>query len=127
MLIPGTSLWASTTTKTVRVYNKQYVHDNVQRILFAAFSALLLCCCNTCSCCCCCSHINSSLQCSPWSQDRPQKLLFCSACTEYYALLRTKQTLAVRRSDMLPVRTFKTSTVWRGECLCHRPLGVWLF
>ena len=25
-------------------------------------------------CCCCCSHINSSPQCSPWSQDRLQTL-----------------------------------------------------
>ena len=25
-------------------------------------------------CCCCCSRINSSLQCSPWSQDRLQQL-----------------------------------------------------
>ena len=29
-----------------------------------------------------------------------------------------KHTLAVRRSDMLPVRTFG---FWRGECLYHRP------
>ena len=25
--------------------------------------------------CCCCSHINSSLQCSPWSQDRHTRIL----------------------------------------------------
>ena len=25
-----------------------------------------------CCCCCCCFHINSTLQCSPWSQDRLQ-------------------------------------------------------
>ena len=30
------------------------------------------CCCCCCRCCCSCSHINSSLQCSPWLQDRLQ-------------------------------------------------------
>ena len=37
--------------------------------------------------------------------------------------LFSDETLAVRRPNMLPVRTFG----FLEECLYHRPLGVWLF
>ena len=39
------------------------------------------CCCSCCCCCCCCcSHINSSLQCSPWPRDRLQR---CCGVQDY--------------------------------------------
>ena len=36
-------------------------------VVIAAVVVVVVVCC-----CCCCSHINSSLQCRPWSQDRLQ-------------------------------------------------------
>ena len=67
LLIPGTSLWASTSCTSLQ---QRYIHDIVHRAFYLQHFRYY-CYCK--SCCCYCSHIHSSLQCCPWSQDRLQK------------------------------------------------------
>ena len=51
--------------------------------------------------------------------------LLCSICTEYYEALLGWNTRS-RCADQI-CYPYVRLPFWRGECLCHRSLGVWLF
>ena len=48
-----------------------------------AVTNICCCCCCCCGCYCCCSHINSSLQCSPWPHRTCSDNLYSSSSVQY--------------------------------------------
>ena len=121
VLVPGTSSWASTTTTAVRVYNvsiymtlcTEHFTSNIFGTATAVTTVVVV--------------LTLTHRYNAWPQNRLQEL-HSSSSVQYArnAMIRgsswMKHTLAVRRSEMLPVRT--RLAFRRGECLYHRPLDV---